>query len=344
MVLPKVTEIPSGGCRKSVAESSRSLARLQTLVLEWEFQPELLERISSSLPGVNVVAASGDALDLALADADALVSWGLSDEQLAAAPRLRWFQSISAGIDRLALDAIRERGLIVTNTSGMHATNIAEHILAMMLAFARCLPRSIRAQQQSKWLSDFRPQIFELNGQKLHVVGYGDIGQRLAFDAHALGMRVTATRRRVERVSDDIASEIGDFGRLTDHLALADHVAICLPLTPATDKLFDAEKLEAMKTRSYLYNIGRGPIVDTNALISALVSGKLAGAGLDVTDPEPLPADSPLWQMENVIITGHTSGSSPHNTSRLADIVIDNAQRFMTGQPLRNVVDFDHGY
>ena len=125
------------------------------------------------------------------------MTWSLTGEELAAATRLKWFQSIGAGVERVILPGMRERGLIVTNTSGMHATNIAEHVLAMMLAFARCLPRLIRAQQDAEWVDDFRPQIFELNGQTLHVVGYGDIGQRLAHDAHALGMRVTATRRRV---------------------------------------------------------------------------------------------------------------------------------------------------
>jgi phosphoglycerate dehydrogenase-like enzyme len=327
-----------------VAEQSAPSNRLATLVLEWQFSPDILERITTALPDVRVVIATDADLTVVLPEADALVSWSLSEEQLAVAPRLKWFQAISAGVDRLSLSAIRQRGVVVTNTSGMHATNIAEHILAMMLAFARCLHRSIRAQQDAQWVSDFRPQIFELYGQTLHVVGYGDIGQRLAHDAHALGMRVTATRRRIEQQRDEIAEDIGGFDRLPELLTSADHVAICLPQTPATVGLFDSNTIGAMKPGSYLYNIGRGPIVDTNALIDALRRGALAGAGLDVTDPEPLPADSPLWHMPNVIISAHTSGSSPHNSTRLADIVIDNAIRFKTGQPLRNVVDFDQGY
>ena len=148
----------------------------------------------------------------------------------------------------------------------------------------------------------------------------------------------------MERRRDGIAEDIGGFDRLREHLESADHVAICLPQTPATIGLFNAETIGAMKPGSYLYNIGRGPIVDTAALIEALETGKIAGAGLDVTDPEPLPADSPLWGMPNVIITSHTSGSTPHFAERLADIVIDNAVRFQSGLPLRNVVDFDQGY
>jgi phosphoglycerate dehydrogenase-like enzyme len=293
---------------------------------------------------LDIVLATGTDLIEALPRADAVVAWALTPAELTAARRLKWFQSIGAGVERVLLPEMRERGLIVTNTSGMHATNIAEHVLAMMLAFARCLPRLIRAQQRAEWVDEFRPQIFELSTQTLHIVGYGEIGRRLASDAKALGMRITATRRQPGQTSDGIAIEIGGFDRLADHLSSADHVAVCLPQTAETAGLFDATLIAQMKPGSYIYNIGRGPIIETDALVAALQRGHLGGAGLDVTDPEPLPTDSPLWQMPNVIITSHTAGSTPHFADRLTEIVIDNVRRFRAGEPLRNVVDYDLGY
>jgi len=327
-----------------VADFSASPRLLETLLLRWSFPDQAVERMRQSLRGIQIVLASESELTELIPSADAVVSWQLSDVELDAAMRLGWFQSIGAGVERLQLGRFRDRGVIVTNTSGMHATNIAEHLLAMMLAFARRLPRVIRAQERAEWDDDFRGEIFELRGQTLHVVGYGEIGRRLAHNARALGMRVTATRRQPGQISDGVADEIGGMDRLTEHISAADHVAICLPQTSATVRLFDAATIGRMKRGAYIYNIGRGPIIETNAMIDALASGHLAGAGLDVTDPEPLPADSPLWQMPNVIITAHTAGSTPHFVERLTDIVIENARRYRAGEPLRNVVDFDQGY
>jgi phosphoglycerate dehydrogenase-like enzyme len=344
MESPKATAISAAECRRSVAETLRAPRSLDTLLLGWPFPDRALERIRQSLPGVDVVLATESELIEKIPNADAAVSWQLSDGELDAAIRLGWFQSIGAGVERLQLEKFRDRGVIVTNTSGMHASNIAEHVLAMMLAFARRLPRVIRAQERAEWIDDFRGEIFELGGQTLHVVGYGEIGRRLAHNARALGMRVTATRRQPGTLGDGIADDISGIDRLTEHIAVADHVAICLPQTSSTVGLFDAAMIGHMKQGAYIYNIGRGPIIDSNAMIGALTSGHLAGAGLDVTDPEPLPADSPLWQMPNVIITAHTAGSTPHFISRLTDIVIDNARRYRDGEPLRNVVDVEQGY
>jgi D-2-hydroxyacid dehydrogenase (NADP+) len=327
-----------------VADFPPTPRSFETLLLAWSFPELAVERIRQSLPGIQIVLVRESELIESIPNADAVVSWQLSELELDAANRLGWFQSIGAGVERLQLGAFRDRGIVVTNTSGMHATNIAEHVLAMMLAFARRLPRVIRAQERAEWDDDFRGEIFELNGQTLHVVGYGEIGRRLAYIARALGMRVTATRRQPGQENDGVADDIGGLDRLAKHIAAADHVAICLPQTSATVGMFDAAMFGQMKRGAYIYNIGRGPIIDTNAMIDALASGQLAGAGLDVTDPEPLPPDSPLWHLPNVIITAHTSGSTPHFVSRLTDIVIDNARRYRAGEPLRNVVDFDQGY
>lgn len=314
------------------------------LVLGWRFPDAAIERIRAALPAMEVVQAEEDDILSHLPMADAVVSWRLTETELAAAARLGWFQSIGAGVEQLQLGAMRDRQILVTNTSGMHAINIAEHVLAMMLAFARQLPQLIRSQSRREWNDGIRGKLFELFGQTLHVVGYGEIGRRLAYDAKALGMRVTATRRQIGPTSDGIADDIRPLAQLADQIALADHVAICLPQTSTTIGLFDASMIGRMKRGAYIYNIGRGAIIDADALVTALSEGRLGGAGLDVTDPEPLPSDSPFWQMPNVIITAHTAGSTPYFFDRLVEIIVDNASRYRDGLPMRNVVDMDHGY
>jgi phosphoglycerate dehydrogenase-like enzyme len=315
---------------------------IDRLVFGWEIPQPALDALQAEFPDVELELAPDDAFTPALRDADGAVAWSMTPEEYAGAAKLRWFQSIGAGVERVILPGMRERGLIVTNSSGIHGENISEHLLAMMLAFARQLPDLIRATARAEWLEDARPSVFELNGQTLHIVGYGDIGRALGRKARALGMRVTATRRNP--VDDEHADEVSGFENLPANLSEADHIAICLPQTPRTVGLFDAAMIGACKPGSYLYNIGRGPVVDTTALIAALDSGHLAGAGLDVTEPEPLPADSPLWGRDNVIVTAHTAGGTPRFFDRLMGIVAENLRRIQSGQPLLNLVDLDAGY
>lgn len=317
---------------------------IERLVIGWNVPETLLADLRSHFPNVVITPAFGEAFAGALAEADGAVAWSMTPEQYAAAVKLRWFQSIGAGVERVILPGMRERGLVVTNSSGIHGENISEHILAMMLAFARQLPALIRASEQHVWLDEVRSRTFELSGQTLHIVGYGHIGQVLGRKAKALGMRVTATRRGAGAGGDGVAESITGFERLPERLSQADHVAICLPQTPLTIGLFDAAMLSACKPGAYLYNIGRGPVVNTEALIAALDSGHLAGAGLDVTDPEPLPAESPLWRREDVIITAHTAGATPFFFERLFGIVAENLRRIEAGEPLMNVVDLEAGY
>jgi phosphoglycerate dehydrogenase-like enzyme len=317
---------------------------IQRLVFGWDIPDAALDALRAKFPGVDITKATGGEFIVALPIADAAVAWSMTPDEFAAASKLRWFQSIGAGVERVILPGMRERGLIVTNSSGIHGANISEHLLAMMLAFARKLPALIRATEHGQWRDDVRSSIFELGGQTLHVVGYGDIGQALGRKASALGMRVTATRRHPGSSSDDNADSITGFDQLQTRLANADHVAITLPQTPETVNLFDSELLGKIKPGAYLYNIGRGPVVDTQALIQALDSGQLAGAGLDVTEPEPLPADSPLWGRENVIITAHTAGGTPFFFDRLMGIVSENLRRIQAGEQPMNIVDLEAGY
>jgi phosphoglycerate dehydrogenase-like enzyme len=322
-----------------------SAGRIETLLFGVPIPDEYLENLRAKFPGITFIRAQRDEIDPHLPVADAVIAWHLTPEQLAIAPRLKWIQSFAAGVDRMPFAELAARDIVVTNSSGVHAANIAEHILAMMLAFARQLPWLLRHPPAGDWFEmPVRSRIFELGQQELLVVGTGDIGLSLAERARGLGMVVNGVRRRVDLPAPQAFSKIYPVTDLAEALPSADHVAICLPLTSGTRGLFDAAMLARMKHSAYIYNVGRGQIIDQDALIKALDEGTVAGAGLDVTDPEPLPADSPLWSMENVMVTAHTSGSTPRYWERIMAILETNIARFEAGEPLHNVVDGAAGY
>jgi len=328
-----------------VSESASTTRERTKLVVTVPLTDAHLARLRQRFPLVDVTVATSDDLTTAIATADAAAVWGLTGEQVAAAGRLRWVQTGGAGIDPAMLAALAARGVPVTNNSGVHAINIGEHVLAMMLAFARRLPDLLRAQDRHEWRDDwYSDRVFELQGQHLVVVGLGDLGLSVADRAVGFGMRITGVRRRPGRPLPANFGAVTTLDDLPAALATADHVALCLPLTDRTRGLFNAEMIARTKPGAFLYNVGRGQLVDTDALIAALQTGHLAGAGLDVTDPEPLPPDSPLWDLGNVIITAHTSGGTPHYWDRGLDILETNLTRFLNGQPLTNVVDPAEGY
>jgi phosphoglycerate dehydrogenase-like enzyme len=318
---------------------------LNTLLIRYPLENRHVERLRERFPDLVITVVSGEEEFRAiLPEADAIVGWGVTSAEIALAPQLRWIQTVGAGVENVIVPEIAARGIILTNNSGVHAPNISEHLMALILAFARRLPHLIRGQAAHEWRDTTgRQGVFELAGQTLLVVGLGDIGQALARRALGFGMNVAGVRRR-DRDPVEGVSEIVGFADLPRVLPQAHHVAICLPLTPQTRGLFDRSAIFQMRPGAYLYNIGRGAIVDTPALVEALECGHLGGAGLDVTDPEPLPADSPLWDMENVIITSHTSGSTPNYWDRAIVVLESNIERFRSGADLLNVVDLERGY
>ena len=234
--------------------------------------------------------------------------------------------------------------LVLTNGSGNHAINISEHVLALMLAFARQLPALVRAQDERQWRPPKISTLFELSGQTLAVVGAGALGCAVATRAAAFGMRVLGVRRTPDGTLPPGFASMAALADLDAVLREADHVVITLPLTGETRGLFSTARLAAMKPGAHLYNVGRGAIVDSAALLAALRSGHLAGAGLDVTDPEPLPADSPLWSEPGVIVSAHSSGQTPRSWQRYEALLLENIRRFQSGEPLLNVVDKRLGY
>jgi len=278
----------------------------------------------------------------AAADAEIIFSKSFPTGTLRSASHLRWVQAGTAGVDRL-LTGLAGRDVLLTNASGAHGVPMAELVLGMMLGFAAGLHTAIRAPAE---YNAVRAQIlrekFELEGQTLCVLGLGDIGGTLARKAQALGMRVNGVRRSTDPfpyVDQQVTPD-----RLLEILPQADHVALCLPLTGETVGIVGAGELRAMKPSAYIYNVGRGSSIDADALVKALQEGRIAGAGLDVTDPEPLPSDSPLWSLPNVVLSRHTSGSSPYNADRITTIFAENLGRYLRGNPLLHLVNRQLGY
>jgi phosphoglycerate dehydrogenase-like enzyme len=298
---------------------------------------------------IAVAFAAGPELARALPDAEIVVAQGLSDDELALAQRLRWLSSWAAGVERVARPSLLSRGIVLTNASGVHGPNIAEHLLAMILMFTRAMPRLHRAQLARRWERRFASRTDgpgELTGKTLLIVGLGRIGEALAARARPFGVRLVAVKHDpATRHDAGVAiDELVGMDALDDVLGRADHVCLTVPLTRDTDRLIDARRLGLMRAGAYLYNISRGAVVDQAALVDALRSGRLAGAGLDVFEHEPLPEDSPLWDLDNVILTPHVAGLTPHYFERTAALFTENLDRFLSGQPLRNVYDPTRGY
>jgi phosphoglycerate dehydrogenase-like enzyme len=284
----------------------------------------------------------GTELHYALIDARAMGGEVPAKTLRDAAPRLKWIQLTSAGADRLLNSGFVEQGITVTTVSGLHATPIGEFIIGAMLQWAKGAPRTTRAQIKHEW-TRFAPT--ELHGKTVGIVGIGHIGAETARLANAFGCRVIATRRTATAAETaSYADEILPSAQLPRLLAQSDYVVLCVPLTNETRGLIGQRELSMMKPSAFLVNIARGPVVVEEALIQALRDGRIAGAALDVFQQEPLPADSPLWDMENVIITPHISGGTEIYNRRATEIFADNLRRYLSGDALQNVVDPSKGY
>jgi phosphoglycerate dehydrogenase-like enzyme len=332
------------------------VATLSKMVVAYEITEEHLGRLRQAFPDIEFVhCKDDDELPNALRGAQALVGRFKPDLPLHY-PELRWLQSISAGMDKFLIPELIDHDVVITNFSGVQAPNMAEHLVALMLVFARGLPRLMHNQVHGRWTSRppeegpslpqtvfYTPYTAELGKQTLAIAGLGDIGCELAWRASCLGMRVIGSKRRPVDAPKGVDRLYGpeDWREM---LPEADHVAICLPLTNRTHQLFGAAEFKVMKPTSFIYNTSRGTIIDQDALIEALRNGDIAGAGLDVTTPEPLPPESPLWNLPNVVITCHTSGASPHTRDRGVEIVLENIRRFRDDRPMVNVVDKREGY
>lgn len=322
-------------------------AKVSLTLVAGELTEEQVKELGEVAPNVKIVRAKSrdDAMKHA-PGADAVDGRWVSAEFLSKATKLSWIHSPSAGVDRLVtIPGLREnKSLVVTNARGVHGPAIADHAMAMLLSLTRQLPWYDEAQDKGTWTRDEPPaRGVALAGKTMLVVGIGGIGTEIAKRAHGFDMHVIATRRS-DAPSPDFVEHVGKPDELAAMLPKADVVAICVPLTKETEKLFDEKMIRAMKRGSYLINIARGKIVDTAAMIAALKDGQLAGAALDVTDPEPLPANHELWGLKNVVITPHVAADGDLTDQRWWALYKENVRRFGAGEALLNCVDVEAGY
>jgi phosphoglycerate dehydrogenase-like enzyme len=311
---------------------------------------KLRESLQSAAPGLDIVmVASMDEFIAKAKDADAIAGGDdvVCDERvLAAAKKLRWAAVYSAGVEAcLGKKGVDRPGLTVTNMRAVAGPVMAEHTIGLMLALSRSLQVSIGRQATGEgWSRNFagsQPQA--MGGKTLLVAGLGGIGHEVARRAHALGMKVIATRNS-SREGPDYVSRVGLSDELPAMIGEADVVVAALPLVPATTNLFDAKMFSRMKKTAFFINVGRGGSVVTNDLVAALNAGTIAGAGLDVTEPEPLPKDHPLWKAKNIIITPHMSAQSDLGQAAREMLLREQVRRFGAGDKLLSVVDFKKGY
>jgi len=305
----------------------------------------LLARIVREAEPARVLAPAQLKQDRALLhQAEVLFTHAINPERLSEVAGLRWIQTTGAGVEWLLTPEIVARhGLTITNASGVHGDQIAEHVFALMLALARRLPLALAQQREQRWDSaPFLREVPLLAGATLSILGVGAIGRRVAELGAAFRMRVIGLRRGSEPVPH-IERMYGPES-LHELLGEAHYVVNALPLTAATRGLIGPAELRSMRRDAVLINIGRGGTLQTDALLAALREGTIAGAGLDVTDPEPLPPEHPLWLSERVIITPHFSGGRPGYFEHVTEIFLDNLRRYRSGEALRNVVDRAAGY
>jgi phosphoglycerate dehydrogenase-like enzyme len=305
-------------------------------------------------------ARSAEELSAALTPETEILYGYRGDFDLARAPRLRWVQLQSAGINHVLDTPLWRSDVQITSANGVHAVQIGEYALTMLLAHFHKLPQMFRHQTRREWARGEAREALtatELRDATLGVVGYGAIGREAARLARAFGMRILATKRAESSPRFDGWSPEGTGdpdGSLPERFYTAeelpamlpecDAILLSLPLSDATRHLIGPRELAAMRPHALIINVGRGALVDQDALVEALRQNRIGGAALDVTDPEPLPADSPLWEMGNVIISPHVSGPSRHYEQRAGHLFAENLRRYLAGEPLLNLVSRERGY
>ncbi len=313
---------------------------MTTVLVTGQFSPENVERMRHAAPNVELrfVAKLADGAD-GLADVEAIAGT-IKASHLARAPRLKWVHSWAAGADNDLFPEMLDSPVVLTSSTGNGAIPLAEHSMLLMLMLNRDVPRWIRAQTERKWERFMHP---ELNGLTLGIFGLGNSGSDLALKAKAFHMRVLGLRRNADRPVPGV-DRMFSIHQLHPFLAECDFVVVTTPSTPDTLGVFDAAAFKAMKPSAYFICISRGGIADDTALLQALNERWIAGAGLDAHSVEPLPADSPFWSLPNVIVTPHNGATTPGTAQRSVEIFIDNLRRYLSGEPLRNVVDKSAGY
>lgn len=300
-----------------------------------------IESISKKIKVVAVSCFDEKEITKQIKNADIIAGVPFVIPPITSAKNLKWIHTFSAGVEKVLTDEIVKSKVIVTNSSGIHATPIAEHVLGFTLIFTRKFYDTFKKQKNKIWKSS--EDLTELRGKTVLVVGLGHIGTEVARLAHCFGTRVIAVKNNINN-KPDFVNKLYSSNQLEEAIPKADFVVICLPYTKDTHHLFDMKKFKLMKKSAVLINIGRGGVVHEKQLIEALNKKIVGGAALDVTEQEPLPKKSRLWEMEKVIITPHHSGWSEKYMDRGIDIFCHNLKAYLKNKPLPNLVDKKRGY
>lgn len=295
----------------------------------------LMAQLREQFPAIGF-AGPGLEAPFSTSEADVIMGWPKPDF-VRTAPALKWIQLFAAGTEIVDFAHVRERGIVVTNARGVGSPSIAEHVLAMMLHFNRRIGLLLRAQLDGRWIEKNSFDYPELSGQTVAVVGAGSIGSAVGMRARALGMRtlgINSDGRLVEGFDDVVAAKDTALA-----VSKADHVVVCISGIEANERVINAAWLSQMKPGAHFYNVGRGSSLDEAALLAALDGDRIAGAGLDVTDVEPLPAGHPFWKHPKVLLTHHKAMNSGRYWERLTELFAGNLKRFVQGRPLLNIVN-----
>jgi phosphoglycerate dehydrogenase-like enzyme len=303
---------------------------------------EVVGQLQASAPAnVRIVGAGQDQLLKEAADADAVLGTA-SAEVIRAGRQIRWMQTFSAGVERYRSPELLNSAIVLTNAKIIQGPNIADHAMAMLLSLTRDLHRIIPNRASEEWTRG-RHRPVELKGKTAVVIGVGGIGMQIAQRARAFDMRVVGVDPK-DIPYTPLLDRVIPPDRLDTVLPEADVVFVAAPHTPQSERMMGGRQFELLKKGAYFIAVSRGKLYDTGALVRALDEKRLAGAGLDVTDPEPLPKGHPLWKFENVIVTPHIAGQSDRVQERRIALLKENIRRFAAGEPLLNVVDKQKGY
>ena len=314
----------------------------------WRPPQDMAAQIRQRWPGMKVVHLPNyERVIDELPDTDILVGYSLRQDQFAHAKKLKWIHATAAGVGQLMYPELRQSDVLLTNASGIHAIPMAEHILGMIIALARRFPDSMHYQAQSHWAQqeiwDGKPRPMELSGRVLLIVGFGSTGRELARRIQPLGMKIWGVTRS-GRGDAQLSERILPVTELANAFPQADFVVLAAPETPETRRMVGAEELALMKPTAYLINVARGTLVDEAALAAALRARTIAGAAIDVAEEEPVPPQSPLWKLDNILITPHVSAASERMWERQMQLLMENLERWFTRRELINQVDLSRGY
>jgi phosphoglycerate dehydrogenase-like enzyme len=314
----------------------------------WNLPASHVDGLRSEFPDLEFVSPADEAeIERLLPGAEVVLGFAVTSSNFGSASRLRWIQSTAAGVGSFLFPALVESDVVLTNGRGIHAVSMAEHALGVILSFVRNLHLARDLQRERRWLQyelwTGPPALGELAGRTLGIVGLGAVGSAIASRARALGLEVIGLRRHP---APDPAPADAQWGleRLAELVARADFLVLAAPLTGETRGMIGRDLLRGMKPGAVLVNLGRGKLVDEDALIEALREGRIGGAALDVFRDEPLPATSPLWAMPQVLVTPHVSGLGPRYWERSVALFSRNLRAYRSGSPLENVVDKRAGY